>query len=151
MRNRPTVLLAGPPSDSHTWNLLYLQLLIGEEGWAVCNLGCCTPVDLLVAESLEASWDLLVIGSVNGHGYHEGMTLIQALRRQPALSNLPVVIGGKLGIAGVDHGARRSRLIDAGFLDAFEGDDAIPRFRVLLASLAARPPAVPALTTASRS
>lgn len=151
MRDRPTALLAGPPSDSHTWNLLYLQLLLVESGWAVRNLGSCTPVDMFVAESSATAWDLLVISSVNGHGFHEGLTLIRALQTRLSPRCPPAVIGGKLGIGGADHGERRRRLIHAGFLDVFEGDDAITRFRALLSSLAERRTVTPLLMSTTRS
>ncbi|MBQ0988761.1 cobalamin B12-binding domain-containing protein [Micromonospora sp. PSH03] len=132
---RPTALLAGPPSDAHTWNLLYLQLLMTELGWQVSNLGPCTPVRLLVAESARCAPDLVVISTVNGHGYHEGLTLIRSLRREAHLRDTPIVVGGKLGIDGPDDGSRLKRLRDAGYDDVFDGDGQVPRFQVLLDSL----------------
>lgn len=48
------VVLSTIPSDSHTWNLLFLQLLLEEHGCEVTNLGACVPVATLVGESAQS-------------------------------------------------------------------------------------------------
>ncbi|MCE6995126.1 cobalamin-dependent protein [Saccharothrix sp. S26] len=118
------VLLCTVSSDSHTWNLVFLQLLLEEHGHDVTNLGSCTPDDLVVARCLSDRPDLLVISTVNGHGHADGKRLITKLRREPALRTLPVVIGGKLGIAGAADVDRAGELVEAGFDAVFaEGAD----------------------------
>ena len=117
------VLVAGGASDSHTWNLVFLQLLLEEGGHQVVNLGPCVPERLLTEQCRALDPDLLVIGSVNGHGYHDGERAALALRADPDLAGLPAVIGGKLGVSGEQDETRRARLLDAGFDAVFDDGD----------------------------
>ncbi|GAA4238655.1 cobalamin B12-binding domain-containing protein [Actinomadura meridiana] len=126
---KAAVLLSGVSSDSHTWNLVYLELLLRERGHRVRNLGPCVPDDLLVRTCLRDRPDLLVISSVNGHGASDGERMMRTLRAEPALTTLPAVIGGKLGTRGhIGAAARRHGLTAAGFDEVFEGADGLPRF-----------------------
>lgn len=126
------VLVSGLASDAHTWNLVFLQLLIGELGYAVVNLGPCVPDDLLVAECLELRPVLVVISSVNGHGYQDGLRLIRRLRDTEQLAGLPVVIGGKLTTSGSRNDRLAGDLLavgyDAVFDDSTEAVAAFQRF-----------------------
>jgi methylaspartate mutase sigma subunit len=135
-RGHRTVLLSTVASDAHTWNLVFLDLLLTELGWSVVNLGPCVPDGMLVAAARLRRPELVVVSSVNGHGADDGERLIRRLRAEPALSGTPVVIGGKLGVDG-DAGIprRRARLARAGFTAVLEGPDAVDRFRDLLAGL----------------
>ncbi|MFC4069034.1 cobalamin B12-binding domain-containing protein [Actinoplanes subglobosus] len=144
--HRGTVVVSTMASDAHTWNLVFLQLLIEELGYRVRNLGPCVPDDVLVDEVRRSGADLVVLSSVNGHGFQDGMRVIPELRACPELSAVPMVIGGKLGVdgAGGDSGA----LVDAGFDAVFSDDQrGIETFRALLTTLPARPP-VPDMVTA---
>ncbi|MFF7753369.1 cobalamin B12-binding domain-containing protein [Streptomyces sp. NPDC007971] len=123
------IILSSVSSDSHTWNLVYLQLLLEEWGHEVHNLGACVPDDLVLRECRDHRPDLVVISSVNGHGFLDGRRLITRLRREPDLAQLPVVIGGKLGTDGAAGGAHGPALRTAGFTAVFEGDAAIDGFR----------------------
>jgi methylaspartate mutase sigma subunit len=129
-RPAPRVLVSGLVSDSHTWNLVYLQLLLEDMGCAVENLGACVSPDLLVATCRRVRPDMVVLSSVNGHGYFDASAAIRSLRDDPALAVVPVVIGGKLGISGRDP-QRDARLLADGFSAVF-GD--APSDGVLLAS-----------------
>ncbi|MFI6344080.1 cobalamin B12-binding domain-containing protein [Streptomyces sp. NPDC050560] len=141
-----TLLLSGVSSDSHTWNLVYLELLLREHGHRVRNLGACVPVGLVVDTARRERPGTLVVSSVNGHGADDGERLIRALRAVPLLAALPAVIGGKLGTTGhVGAAERRRRLRRAGFDDVFEGPDALPR---LLDHLRPADPAPPRRATA---
>ncbi|GGP74259.1 methylaspartate mutase [Saccharothrix coeruleofusca] len=126
-------MVTSTASDSHTWNLVYLQLTIEEAGHRVHNLGACVPDDEVVDECLRRRPDLLVVSSVNGHGFTDGLRLITALRSCDDLRGLPVVIGGKLGICGTAgvHG----ELLEAGYDALFEDDPELARFRGFLDSL----------------
>src|SRR5205823_4406136 len=95
-----SVVVTSVASDSHTWNLVFLQLALEELGHRVVNLGACVPDELLVAECLRVRPDLIVVSSVNGHGFRDGTRLIGRIRACPELATTVVVIGGKLGIAG---------------------------------------------------
>jgi methylaspartate mutase sigma subunit len=126
---RGPVIVAGTASDSHTWNLVFLQLLIEEMGHEVVNLGSCVPDELLVSECRDRKPALVVISSVNGHGYQDGMRAIAEIRETADLAGLKVVIGGKLGTAGSDDALVRA-LLDAGFDRVFEGgNEAIASLR----------------------
>ncbi|MFJ5262526.1 cobalamin B12-binding domain-containing protein [Streptomyces sp. NPDC088387] len=119
------VIVAGGISDSHTWNLVYLQLLLEEHGRRVVNLGPCVPEELLIAEALAHRPALIVVSSVNGHGYHDGMRTVTRLREHTDLADVPAVIGGKLGIAGPcgedEVAALRAAGYDAVFDDSAAG------------------------------
>jgi N-dimethylarginine dimethylaminohydrolase/methylmalonyl-CoA mutase cobalamin-binding subunit len=115
-----TVVVTSVASDSHTWNLVYLQLALEELGHRVVNLGACVPEELLVSECLRVRPDLVVVSTVNGHGFHDGMRVIGCIRGCPDLAATPVVIGGKLGITGPAGRAGRDQLRAAGFDAVFE-------------------------------
>jgi methylaspartate mutase sigma subunit len=126
------VVVSSVASDAHTWNLIYLQLLLEEQGHRVVNLGACVPVDLLVAECVSLRPDLVVLSSVNGHGRLDGRRAVAALRERPELAGTAMVIGGKLGINGPDGDCARE-LREAGFDAVFEdGVAGMTAFRVFL-------------------
>nr|BCB14666.1 glutamate mutase [Streptomyces spiroverticillatus] len=138
-RRRRTVVVSGVASDSHTWNLVFLQLLIEELGCDVINLGPCVPDELLVRECLEHSPDLLVLSSVNGHGAQDGLRMIRKLRARTELAGLPAVIGGKLGVSGGEGAERVAELIAAGFDSVFQdGSQEVSAFRRFLTDVPQR-------------
>ncbi|MEU2610309.1 cobalamin-dependent protein [Micromonospora sp. NPDC007271] len=124
-----TVLLGTVSSDAHTWNLVYLQLLLEEAGHRVINLGACVPEELFAAECHRHNPDLVVVSSVNGHGCTDGRRLAAVLRADPALAAVPIVIGGKLGVDGRLTGAQVDELFAAGYTAVF--DDGADRNRFL--------------------
>lgn len=131
------VVVTSLSSDAHTWNLVYLQLLLEELACRVTNLGACTPDETIIGECLARRPDLLVISSLNGHGHHDGLRLIRALRACPELLTTPVVIGGKLDMnsGNVQHAAR---LVAAGFNAVFTDTRALTPFRSFVRELAVR-------------
>jgi methylaspartate mutase sigma subunit len=126
------LLLATVASDSHTWNLIYLQLAMQERGHRVTNLGPCVPDDLLVETCLAQRPDVAVISSVNGHGRADGERMIARLRAHPELADLPVVIGGKLSTDGADH---TEALTAAGFDAVFADPAGLEKFWTFLDSV----------------
>jgi methylaspartate mutase sigma subunit len=123
VRDRGTVVVSGLASDAHTWNLVYLQLVIEELGYRVVNLGPCVPDDVLVDECRRIQPVLVAIGSVNGHGYTDGLRVVACLRDCPELATTPMVIGGKLTVSDEDTGCHARALVAAGF-DAVFPDQA---------------------------
>ena len=115
-----TVVVTTTASDSHTWNLVYLQALVEELGYDVVNLGPCVPDDLLVDTCRDVMPSMVVVSSVNGHGYQDGLRVIGKLRACPLLVATPVVIGGKLGIASHLDEPQVGRLVEAGFDAVFQ-------------------------------
>jgi methylaspartate mutase sigma subunit len=129
------VVVAGTSSDSHTWNLLYLQLLLAELGHRVVNLGACVPARLLVDTCRRVRPDLVVLSSVNGHGCHDGLSAVRAVRARAELAATPVVIGGKLSTSDRLEGRMVRALLDAGF-DAVFADDDIGSFFLFIETVA---------------
>jgi methylaspartate mutase sigma subunit len=134
------VIVTGLSSDAHTWNLVYLELLLEELGCRVTNLGACVPDATIVRECVSRRPDLVVISSLNGHGCQDGVRLMDAFRAQPALVTTPVVIGGKLDVTG---GSNAVRLLEAGFDAVFEDSGGLSPFRTFLRTLSVRTPGVP--------
>jgi methylaspartate mutase sigma subunit len=119
---RHRILLSTTSSDSNTWNLMFLQLLLEECGHEVVNLGPCVPDNLLVETARSCRPSAIVISTVNGHGQIDGARVVRAVRRDPEIAQLPMVIGGKLGIEGTSSDDEVSRLLEAGFDAVFIGD-----------------------------
>ena len=124
-----SVVLTSVSSDSHTWNLVVLQLLLEELGHQVRNLGACVPDELLVSECLRLRPDLIVVSTVNGHGFHDGLRLIRQVRSHAELAGTPMVIGGKLGISGPGSDRSRSQLMAAGYDAVFEDGTGLTAFQ----------------------
>jgi methylaspartate mutase sigma subunit len=134
-----TVVVSGLSSDAHTWNLVYLQLVLEELGHTVTNLGACLPEQELAARCRIIQPDLIVLSSVNGHGYQDGLRAVTALRECSELMTTPTVIGGKLDTVGGDP-TTGGQLLDAGFDAVFSehrtGADAVSAFRSFVAFVA---------------
>ncbi|WP_345942178.1 methylaspartate mutase [Streptomyces sp. SID2888] len=138
VRDRGTVVISGLASDAHTWNLVYLQLLIEELGYDVVNLGPCVPDDVLVDECRRIDPVLLVIGSVNGHGCTDGLRVVARLRACPELAATPMVIGGKLTVSDENVERHARALAEAGFDAVFPDQSSDPAdFTAFIASLPA--------------
>ncbi len=130
MSRRPGVVLSSVACDSHTWNLVYLQLRLEELGCDVVNLGACTP-DALVAEALQTHRpDLLVVSSVNGHGAMDATRLLAELRGRGLLDATRAVVGGKLSVAGALAVPARDALLAAGAHEVL-GEDAEALARIV--------------------
>lgn len=132
-----SVVVTSVASDSHTWNLVFLQLALEELGHQVINLGACAPDDLVVSECLRARPDLVVVSSVNGNGHRDGMRLIGRIRACPELASTRVVIGGKLNIAGPVGRQSSDQLLAAGFDAVFEDGTEMAVFQSYTRQLAA--------------
>lgn len=123
-------LLTTVESDSHFWNLIYLEKLLEEHEAVVRNLGACTPPGLVVDELAAYRPDLLVVSSVNGHGYYGARELLSRVRL--AGLDVPCVVGGKLTTAASDNDGVRRDLLAHGFTDVFVEEDAVDRFCAFL-------------------
>lgn len=140
VRHRGTVVVSGLASDAHTWNLVYIQLLIEELGYHVVNLGPCVPDDVLVSECRRIDPVMVAIGSVNGHGYVDGLRAVARLRDCPELAATPMVIGGKLTVSDEDSAEQTQALTAAGFDAVFPDRGSNPAdFRAFVAALPAAP------------
>jgi methylaspartate mutase sigma subunit len=136
--DRLKFLVSSVPTDSHTWNLVVLQLLIEEMGHQVVNLGACVPVHLLLSACRAERPDYVVLSTVNGHGQADGARVIHALRADPALAGLVVVIGGRFGTRGDAGPGLRARGYDAVFPADVDGPArAVEQLREFVESRAA--------------
>jgi methylaspartate mutase sigma subunit len=138
------ILLSTTSSDSHTWNLMFLQLLLEERGHEVVNLGPCVPDDLLVETARSCRPSAIVISTVNGHGRIDGARVAQAVRQDPETAQLPMMIGGKLGIEGTSSDDEVSRLLEAGFDAVFIGDVSPDELPAALSRMLPAPRPLPA-------
>jgi methylaspartate mutase sigma subunit len=130
------IVVSGTSSDSHTWNLLYLQLFLEDRGHRVVNLGACVPDDLLTDECCRRRPALVVLSSVNGHGSTDGGRVVRQLRRRSELATTAVVIGGKLSTGQHrDSTAAVRDLLAAGFDAVFDRPDTMAPFVAFLESL----------------
>jgi len=121
-------VLATVPSDSHMWNMVYIELLLQEHGWDVINLGACTPPELTVETCLKEKPDMLVITSVNGHGHIGGRKVIGQIRSHTELDYMPAVIGGKLGTLGANNKVFADPLVSAGYSAVFLENEGVEPF-----------------------
>lgn len=132
------VVVTGLPSDAHTWNLVFIQLLVEDLGHTVVNLGPCVAGDEIVESCVKYRPDLLVVSTVNGHGFQDAERLILAIRARWDVAGLPAVIGGKLGVRGTRGRAGHGRrLLEAGFDAVFDEDRGLGAFEEFVADLAA--------------
>lgn len=128
---KPLALLTGVRSDSHTWNLAFLDLYLSEHGFDVLNLGATTSCDDVVRKVTQKNPDLLVVSSVNGHGLIEGREIAAALRAH-SLTYLPKVIGGLLSTDPSEEASVRAALQDEGYDAVFAGPESIADFSAYL-------------------
>lgn len=120
-------ILTGTRSDSHTWNLVFMELWLQEQGLQVTNLGSCVPVEEIVAACQSLRPELLIVSTVNGHGGIEGQDIAHGLRESKLLDQLHTVIGGKLATRPEREPALVKALLTAGFDQVLIDDDALDR------------------------
>ena len=125
----PRFLLSTIESDSHMWGLVYLQLLLEEQGIDVINLGPCVPAVRTLEALKHLRPDVLVISSVNGHGLWQGRALRESAVDMFGADLPPFLIGGKLTTSESENAAAVRELRAAGFAGIFVGKQAIPEFR----------------------
>lgn len=95
MTFKHTALLTTVPSDSHSWNLVFMEFLLNDLGYKVENLGPNTPMDEVVSRLNQHGSAIVVVSTVNGHGYLEGAELARRIRAETDhLDGL--YIGGKI-------------------------------------------------------
>lgn len=130
------VILATIPSDSHCWNLVFMELLLIEQGFDVTNLGMCTPLKLILKHATENDYpSCIVISSVNGHAYIEAEKLILQLRKHLP-SDIPIFIGGKMSTDIRKNKLYSRKLEKLGFTKAYSEYDDISDLKIRLEKLA---------------
>jgi methylaspartate mutase sigma subunit len=121
-------VVATTPDDSHMWNLVGVQLKLEERGFAVINLGPCTPLEE-IAEMLRTHRpELLVISSINGHGEFSVGRILETLERYQLNRAAKIVVGGLLTTSAGLAAKTEQRLLDQGIHAVLVGPDAWQRF-----------------------
>lgn len=134
---RPLALLTGLRSDSHTWPLVYMHLLLEEKGFEVINLGATTPIDEVLEVVDRHDPEILVISTVNGHGLFEGKQIAAKLG-QSGKAATPKVIGGLLTTDPAEVPAAKAELEKFGYDGVFTGDSSVAEFITFLNELLAK-------------
>lgn len=129
------ILLTSISSDSHTWNLVFMQLLLEFYGYEVMNLGACVPDELVLSTLKSGDYDAVVVSTVNGHGHIDGMRLIDKIRSDKSLKDIPVIIGGKLGVSGKNNYLYVDELHNHGFNAVYVDDVNAHEFLAYLGSI----------------
>jgi methylaspartate mutase sigma subunit len=114
-----------------------MQLLLEEAGHTVTNFGPCVKDEILLARCRRLVPDLIVFSTLNGHGRQDGERVIRQLRDDPRLREVPVVIGGMLGVTGPDGNVAARALMDAGFDAAYSSRLDIDEFLAFVSTVAA--------------
>jgi methylaspartate mutase sigma subunit len=103
-----------------------LQLLLEESWHHVRNPGPCVPAPVLAEACSRLRPDVLVLGTVNGHGTEDALAAIEHLRAPGAPVGMAVVIGGELSTSG--RGRQDvERLLSAGFDAVFSDNPRVIR------------------------
>lgn len=118
------ILLTTIESDSHTWNLVVLQLLLQEQGHKVTNLGACVSPLEVIKQSNKLDISVIFVSTLNGHGSSEGITLAKQIKKQKKLKNIPLVIGGLLTTTNNISLQQIKELEDAGYSYIFNNINA---------------------------
>ena len=127
-RAQHLAVVATTPDDSHIWNLVGVQLKLEERGFQVCNLGACTPAELVAEVVRNLQPELLVISSINGHGAISMSAVIRALEEYQVKRSTTIIAGGLLTTDPTRSGIAAAELVELGCSGVFSGDDAWIRF-----------------------
>lgn len=122
------IILTGTPSDSHTWNLIFMELFLQEHHCTIRNLGACVPIPHLQDTLKKLPCDLVVISSINGHLFQDAIKIISSLPRHGSPSLPPFVLGGKMGISQKDTAFQKRKLLKLGYDDVFVEKNSLGRF-----------------------
>jgi methylaspartate mutase sigma subunit len=135
MKNRFNVILMGTHSDSHTWNLIFMELFLKENNCDVRNLGACVVLPAVCQEVHELSPDLIIVSSINGHLFQDGIKIIKTLTHYFPQQLPPIVIGGQLGISALDRSFQKKKLLKLGYDGVFVENDSLSQFHQYLNQL----------------
>lgn len=127
-----TIILTTIPSDCHSWNLVFMDMFLKERGHQVINLGICVSYELVLQECRRYKPSLLVVSTVNGHGYMEGVELSRRLGTIKRLFGMRLVIGGKINTDQTQIEVHADILLRAGFDAVYWGPTALTDFEKFL-------------------
>lgn len=128
-------VVATTPNDSHSWNLVYLELLLADQYVGVHGLGPCTPVTRILETLRDFEVDLLVLSSVNGHGISAIADTVLQVRASAHGRDVPIAVGGKLDTSGGPSRDAIKLLTTNGVDRVFTGESAVAQFLVWMNQL----------------
>ena len=126
------IILTSTPTDSHMWNLIFMELFLQENGHEVINLGACVPKETLYQTMQDHRPDLVVLSSVSGHLFQDATALIISLPLSLKRAGIPFVVGGKLGTSSREMMFQKAKLLKLGYHQVFVGEDALGAFKTYL-------------------
>jgi methylaspartate mutase sigma subunit len=130
------IILTGTPSDSHIWNLIFMELFLQERHYRVHNLGACVPTTHLQDALKKLPCDLVVISSINGHLFQDAIKIISSFPKHSFSSLPPFILGGKMGIVQKDAAFQKRKLLKLGYDGVFIEKNALENFAQYLDRLA---------------
>jgi methylaspartate mutase sigma subunit len=136
LRNKQSVVITSTPSDSHTWNLLFLELLFNEEGFTTHNLGCCVPITDLMGSIYTINPDLIVISSLNGLLYLDLEKMMLHIKKfLMSHHRCKLLVGGNLSTHKRESLYLKKRFLNMGIDRVFDGKHAVKQLKNYLSSL----------------
>jgi methylaspartate mutase sigma subunit len=138
-RERRHAVLTTLRSDAHSWNLVVLERYLVEQRFSVRNLRVCVPPQAILQACLRERPALLVVSTLNGHGFVDGLRLIELVREHGELRDMRAVVGGLLGCEAARAGEHAARLVAAGFDEAFPDGTTLQEFGRYLETLPQEP------------
>ncbi|MER5949922.1 cobalamin-dependent protein [Streptomyces sp. NPDC001904] len=119
----PHIIVGTVASDSHMWNLVYLDLALRELGCTTQVLPVCTQASHYLDAARTQAPDLVLVSTVNGHGVSDAVRLADNLRTAPELAAVAFAVGGKLTTSGHLPDDDLARLDDAGYTFIEQADE----------------------------
>jgi methylaspartate mutase sigma subunit len=117
------VILGVAASDAHAVANQLIAMMLRQKGFAVINLGVCTPLeDFADAYRAYPDAEAVLIGSLNGHAY-EDLKALPQLRSAGELA-CPIIVGGNLSVGSHKSPETANRLRALGvdhILDSADG------------------------------
>jgi methylaspartate mutase sigma subunit len=126
------IILLGTHSDSHTWNLIFMELFLKENNCQVRNLGACVSIEEISEETKKFPPDLIIVSSINGHLFQDGIKIINSLNQKFPKKLPPLVIGGRMGVSVIESDFQKKKLHKLGYEGVFVGQNSLIHFKKYL-------------------
>ena len=125
----PNALVLGTPSDAHTWNLFYLDLILKESGFNSEVLGGCVNLRDVTKKVGTSYWDIILVSSLNGHFYLESQSVLKSIKKGLGARNPIIVAGGNVDTSNRDINFLERIVKKQGYDEVFFRGDSIKKFQ----------------------
>lgn len=129
---RARALLTALPSDTQSWPLVFIQRFLEDMGYDVECLGPAPSYDDILEACRKNTPSLLVVSSLAGQAYMEGVELARRLRFLSDRKEMKLVGGGKLGTEREVEAFYAGELRNAGFDGVYSGPKGVEGFLAFL-------------------